>query len=363
MLLRDLLLQARLIDVTTLAQAEAHARQVQRPLVHVLSSFHVVDARVMARVIERALQSRAGGAVGFVDVAAVEVHPRLLQLVPRQAAEQWRILPIAKARGEERLYLAMSDPCDEAAVAAVELATGLRVQPMVCDDAVLSTVFDQHYGGDAPVLVGAIVDAVLDDDFLTESTAEVLGLLRSGNDAHRATSLALDELTIEVPRLARPASIALGDLSPLPTQLMAIPVFSTAEVTPADPPRPDEANAPSSPRGRVVVAARRDDAVLKVALRQMLGDVVEVLLDDVAACRQAQQAAVLVLVEPVAKSTLLRALLDLEDTPGRAKVLVLGGGATFGELTVVDEYGASAPEPHALAVAVVAGLRRLGFSS
>jgi hypothetical protein len=231
---------------------------------------------------------------------------------------------------------------------------------MVCDDAVLTSVFDQHYGAEAPVLVGAIVDAVIDDDFLTESTAEVLEFLRSGNEGHRATSIALDELTVEVPRLARPASIALGDVSPLHTQVTAIPVFSTSEATPADPPAQ---NQPLDARRRVVVAARRDDAVLKGALRQMLGDVVEVLLDDVAACRQAQHAAVLVLVEPAAKSTLLRALLDLEDTPGRAKVLVLGGGATFGELTVVDEHGASAAEPHALAVAVVAGLRRLGFST
>jgi hypothetical protein len=365
MQLREILLQARLIDPSTLAKAEAHAQQVQRPLVHVLAAFNVVDAGVMARLIERTLQRHAGAPVGFVDVTAVQVLPRLLQVVPRAAAEQWRILPIAKARGEDRLYLAMSDPTDEAAVAAVELATGLRVQPMVCDDAQLSIALDKQYGADEPVLVGAIVDPAIDDDaddeFLTESTAEVLELLRSGHDDHRATSIALNELTVETPRLARPASIALGDVSPVPTQRTPMPVFSTAEVTPADPPPLAETRAVDA-RHRVVVAARQDVAVLRSALQQMLGDVVDVLLDDVAACQQAHHAAVLVLVEPVARSALLRALLDLEDTPGRAKVLVLGGGATFAELTVVDEHGASAPEPHALAVAVFAGLRRLGVS-
>lgn len=354
--LRDLLLQARLIDPTTLAQAEAHARQVQRPLVHVLATFNVVEPRAMARVLERALQARPAGPVSFIDVAAVEVHPRLLQLVPRHAAEQWRILPIAKARGDELLYLAMSDPCDEAAVAAVARATGLQIHPLVCDDAVLSRTLDRHYGIDAPVLVGAMVEAAIDDDFLTESTAEVVGFLRSASEGHRATSLALDDLTVEMQRTARPASLALGDVSPQPTQRHAMPVFSSQAVTPAEPRREGKRAQ------RVVVAARRDDAVLKTALRQMLGDAVEVVLDDVAGVRLAQDAAVLVLVEPVAKSTLLRALLDLEDTPDRARVLVLGGGATFGELSVVDDHGASAHEPHALAVAVFAGLRRLGFS-
>jgi hypothetical protein len=384
MLVRDVLLQARLITPDMLTQAEAHAAQVHRPLVHVLASYNVVDARQMARAIERASQSMRSGPIGFIDVSGIDVHPRLLQLVPRAAAEQWRILPIAKARGEERLYLAMSDPFDDDAVAAVERATALRVQPMVCDDTVLTHVLDKHYGAEAPVLVGAMLDAVIDDDFLTESTAEAIEFVRSSHEGHRATSVALDELTVEVSRIARPASVALGDLSlgarptlgfvaeanlprgaqehlpagalsPLTTQLTPMPVFSTGEVTPVD--------HATSTKTRVVLAARRDDTVFQAALKQMLGDVVDVVLDDVAACRLAHTAEVLVLVEPAAKSTLLRALLDLEDTPGRAKVLVLGGGATFGELTVVDEFGASASEPHALAVAVVAGLRRLGFST
>ena len=169
---RELILQAQLLDATTLAQAESHAQQTQVPLVRVLVGFNVVDGRKLARLLSRALRFE------LIDVAAVEIHPRLLEVVPRHAAERLRVLPIGVKQGVGggRLYLAMSDPGDDSVIDLVEKATGLVVEALVCDDAALQASFDKHYGVavvDAPVLVGDLVGAG-NTDFLTDSTADCL---------------------------------------------------------------------------------------------------------------------------------------------------------------------------------------------
>jgi hypothetical protein len=229
MRLRDLLLSTRTIDATVLAQAEAHATQAQMPLVRVLVAFNVVDGRRLARLLSRALHFE------LIDVAAIEVHPQLLQVVPRHAAERLRVLPIGVKQGVagSRLYLAMADPTDDNTVTTVETATGLQVEPMVCDDSALQGSFDKHYGvviPDAPILVGDLVGHG-NHEFLTDSTAEALRFVHTIRSAdvlpvsdiqgptielsiqRRPASIALGgELTVET-RLQRPASIALGEWS------------------------------------------------------------------------------------------------------------------------------------------------------
>ena len=225
MRVRELILQARMLDATTLAQAELHAKQTQVPLVRVLVGFNVVDGRKLARLLSRALHFE------LIDVAAVEIHPRLLEVVPRHAAERLRVLPIGVKQGVGggRLYLAMSDPADDGVIDLVENATGLVVEALVCDDAVLQASFDKHYGVAvvyAPVLVGDLVGAG-NTDFLTDSTADALQLLqvvRSTEATHRATSMALGEHTVEMAR-PRPVSMALGEVL---TAKHARPVFASA---------------------------------------------------------------------------------------------------------------------------------------
>jgi len=211
MRLRDLLLSTRTIDATVLAQAEAHATQAQMPLVRVLVAFNVVDGRRLARLLSRALHFE------LIDVAAIEVHPQLLQVVPRHAAERLRVLPIGVKQGVagSRLYLAMADPTDDHTVTTVETATGLQVEPMVCDDSALQGSFDKHYGiviPDAPILVGDLVGHG-NHEFLTESTAEALRFVHTIRSADVLPVSDIQGPTIELSIQRRPASIALGELT------------------------------------------------------------------------------------------------------------------------------------------------------
>ena len=208
MRLRDLLLSTRIIDATVLARAEAHAEHAQLPLVRVLVGFKVVDGRVLARLLSRALHFE------IIDVAAIDIHPQLLQIVPRHAAELLRVLPIGVKRGVTggSLYLAMADPTDEDTITTVETATGLAVEQLVCDDDVLQACFEKHYGNqgsDTPVLVGDLVSQG-NREFRTESTAGALRHVHTAPSADVPVPAYLDGPTIELSLTQRLASVAFG---------------------------------------------------------------------------------------------------------------------------------------------------------
>lgn len=394
MRLRDLLLSTRTVDPSVLAQAEAHALQVQRPVVNLLVAFNVVDGARLARLLSRALRYE------FIDVTAVEVHPRLLEVVPRHAAERYRVLPIGvkPGAGGSLLYLAMSDPTDEETIQTVETATGLRVEPLVCDDAALQRSFDTHYG--VVLNAGALVGTLLPEthqpnpEYLTESTAEALRYVQGVRSVEAEPTVdftvrrpvastrvappgelkaALEDATREMPRAADGAATAMESLSALeePTLVPGEPIDSDEPDEPFEErTAPDRAPAPApviftsttpapTDLPRVVVAMTPSSPALQDELAGLIGDVV-VFDDDVEACKAAVGQAALVLVGPRRRSALLRALLDLEDLPTRPRVVLLGGDPGLRLLACVD-YAADIPvDQRAAAVAILAGLRHAG---
>jgi len=397
MRLRDLLLSTRTVDPTVLAQAEAHALQVQRPVANVLVAFNVVDGARLARLLSRALRYE------FIDVFAVEVHPRLLEVVPRHAAERYRVLPIGVKPGVagSLLYLAMSDPTDEETIRTVETATGLRVEPLVCDDAILQRSLDKHYG--LVLNAGALVGTLVADgrqqnpEFLTESTAEALRYVQGVRSVEEPTvdvnvprrpvvpplrlSTALEDPTREVRRVEALHDPTRADAQRVPTAPgKSLSALGEPTLVPGEPIEdepfdertdPDRARAPApvfftptrsqtaAELPRVVVAMTPSSTTLRDELAGLIGDVV-VVDDDVEACKAAVGHAALVLVGARRRSALLRALLDLEDLPTRPRVVVLGGDPGLRLLACVD-YAAEAPgDQRAAAVAILAGLRHAG---
>ena len=396
MRLRDLLLSTRIIDATVLARAEAHAEQAQLPLVRVLVGFKVVDGRVLARLLSRALHFE------IIDVAAIDIHPQLLQIVPRHAAELLRVLPIGVKRGVTggSLYLAMADPTDEDTITTVETATGLAVEQLVCDDDVLQACFEKHYGNqgsDTPVLVGDLVSQG-NREFRTESTAGALRHVHTAPSADVPVPAYLDGPTIELSLTQRLASVAFGgalavddvrgpSASPVRgdastttrvSRRLRLPTVTTvASLSPLDEPTvvpsedafeeqtdktrrvPPSVHLPAAPIKQhpcVVVAASGLEPVLRAELRELIGPV-EIFDDDVAACHAAAGNLALVLIEPRSRSPLLRALLDLEELVPRPRIVVLGGDPALRLLAFVDHHADAPIEKRATAIAVVAALR------
>lgn len=232
MRLREILLRSHAVDAGVLSQAEQMSAATGAPVVHILVRYQIVEGRWLARLLSRAAH------VELIDVAAIDIHRRLLEVVPRHAAERLRVLPIGVKRtaAGERLYLAMADPTDDGVVDVVEKATGRTVEPMCLDDDALSRSLDRHYGPPAPVVDDepAVLVGVLDrareraleagGEFLTESTAEALRLVQTvrSNDLPQLSPVDVgdgdivegvdDETpTLELTRQQRPASIALAN--------------------------------------------------------------------------------------------------------------------------------------------------------
>ncbi len=398
MRLQEILLRSHTIDAPTWAQAQQMSAATGAPIVHILVRYRVVEGRRMARLLSRACH------VELIDVAAIDVHQRLLEVVPRHAAERLRVLPIGvkKSADGERLYLAMSDPSDDATVDVVEKATGRRVEVMCCDDEALALSLDRHYGVsvvDEPAVVVGALDGR--GEFLTESTSEALRLVQSVRSAELPTLSPLDiaeipglgdEQTVEVTRQQRPASLALTaalaevtadnargmNRSALPTMQE---VWGTAS-SPTSPESelPDEplfdesrpARDPLSilpPSARVIVST--PPGLSSTGRNELLSELLDLLgaadLDDdaVAACRAAAKARALVLLAPRPQSALLRALLDLEERQPRPRIVVLGGDPALRMLAFVDHH-ADLPDlsgpggARGVAVAVMVALRQAG---
>ena len=109
----------------------------------------------------------------------------------------------------------------------------------------------------------------------------------------------------------------------------------------------------------MVVATSRKAPLLRTELRELVGDV-DVVFDDVEACHLAVSHQALVLIEPKARSALLRALLDLEELEPRPRIVVLGGDPALRLLAFVDHQADAPQDDRAVAIAVMAALRQAG---
>lgn len=377
--LREILLRAHTVDPGVLQQAEQISAATAASVVNILVHYRIVDSRHLARLLSRAAR------VEFIDVTTLDVHRRLLQVVPREAAMQLRVLPIGVKRtaSGERLYLAMSDPTDDAIVDIVEKATQRTVEVMCCDENALIVAIERLYGPvvaseDAPIVVGALTAG---SEFLTDSTSEALRIVDNARGVGLPEEAVDDDgPTLEMSRQTRPASVALAAaLAEVTSENLrrgrSLPTIPEVTGTPSsapfssEPPEGDESlfDEVKGPQraGRVTVSvpttmSGSQRALLQSELLELVGDV-DLEDDAVAACRNGGNNRALVLLGPKPQSALLRALLDLEEQASRPRVVILGGDPSLRMLAFID-HTAELPDasPRAVAIAVLSALQQVG---
>ncbi len=91
--------------------------------------------------------------VPWVSLYHIDFSRQLLDLVPEELAEKHCLVPIfvRRVRGQgETLYVAMEDPTDEVAQAAVAEASGLPVRTMIAPPSDIRAAIRAYYGGSAP---------------------------------------------------------------------------------------------------------------------------------------------------------------------------------------------------------------------
>ena len=91
-----------------------------------------------------ALQMQLG--IEFIDLTKVKIPTELAQVVPKNIAKQYQVVPVRVIRDE--LYLAMQDPLNFYAIEEVRKAVHRRVVPMVATAAAVERAIQVLYGNE-----------------------------------------------------------------------------------------------------------------------------------------------------------------------------------------------------------------------
>jgi type IV pilus assembly protein PilB len=144
----ELLIEANVLTPEQLEQALGAQRGGdKRKLGHLLIELGLVSETVLTQALSRQL------AVPWVSLFHVDFSRSLLNLIPREIAEKYCLVPIFVRRVRKQgdtLYVAMDDPTNDAALAEVAQSAGIPVRPMIaCPSDVRSAIRVYYLGGEA----------------------------------------------------------------------------------------------------------------------------------------------------------------------------------------------------------------------
>ncbi len=138
----ELLLQAKLITPERLEDALTLQRAQGRKLGQVLIDLGIVNETQLTQALGQQLS------VPWVSLYHIDFSRQLLNLVPREIAERYCLVPIYVRRVRkqgETLYVAMDDPTHEAALDAVRVSSSLPVRPMIAAPSDIRSAIRVYY--------------------------------------------------------------------------------------------------------------------------------------------------------------------------------------------------------------------------
>ena len=136
--LGDLLLAAGMISEEKLNEGLALQKKTKERLGTVLLENNIITED---QLIE-ALRMQLG--IEFVDLTKVTIPTELAQLLPKNIAKQYQVVPVRTVKDE--LYLAMSDPLNFYAVEEARKASRKKIVPMVATTAGIDRAIQILYG-------------------------------------------------------------------------------------------------------------------------------------------------------------------------------------------------------------------------
>jgi type IV pilus assembly protein PilB len=151
----ELLVQAKLITREKLELALGAQQKSGRKLGQVLIELGIVNETQLTQALSQQLS------VPWVSLHHIDFSRELLNLVPRELAEKYCLVPVFVRRVRkqgEALYVAMDDPTHEDALSAVSQSSSLPVRPMIAAPTDIRSAIRVYYGGGpsvAPVQAGA----------------------------------------------------------------------------------------------------------------------------------------------------------------------------------------------------------------
>ena len=138
MRLGDLLVSAGVITEEQLESALKSQRESKRRLGDELIQTGVITERQLIDALTMQL------GIDFVDLAETEISPEMAQVLSKNIAKKYSVVPI-RTRGDE-LYLAMVDPLNFIATEEVRSATHKRVVPLIATQSGVNHAISALYG-------------------------------------------------------------------------------------------------------------------------------------------------------------------------------------------------------------------------
>jgi type IV pilus assembly protein PilB len=143
----ELLVEGGVLSQSQLEQALFAQRKDGRKLGQLLVELGLVSEVQVTQTLSRQLS------VPWVSLYHVDFSRSLLNLVPRETAERYCLIPIFVRRVRkqgETLYVAMDDPTNEAAIQEVARAAALPVKPMIACPTDIRAAIRVYYLGEEP---------------------------------------------------------------------------------------------------------------------------------------------------------------------------------------------------------------------
>ncbi|MGZ6082369.1 MAG: GspE/PulE/PilB domain-containing protein [Polyangiales bacterium] len=135
--------EAKLQEALELQKAEGGKRRLGR----LLAEQGFVEETQLTQVLGRQLS------VPWVSLYHVDFSRQLLNLVPREVAEGYGVVPVyvRHVRGQgETLYVATDDPTNDEGLRRASAYAGLPVRPMIASSSDIRAAIRVYYGGGAP---------------------------------------------------------------------------------------------------------------------------------------------------------------------------------------------------------------------
>jgi type IV pilus assembly protein PilB len=143
----ELLVDGGILSQSQLEQALFAQRKDGRKLGQLLVELGLVNEVQVTQTLSRQLS------VPWVSLYHVDFSRSLLNLVPRETAEKYCLIPIFVRRVRkqgETLYVAMDDPTNDGAIQEVARASALPVKPMIACPSDIRAAIRVYYLGEAP---------------------------------------------------------------------------------------------------------------------------------------------------------------------------------------------------------------------
>src|SRR5688572_23219404 len=140
--LGELLVEAHIVTREQLEDALALQKKDGRRIGTLLVEAGLVDETQLTQILGQQLS------VPWVSLYHIDFSRQLLNLVPREVAEKYCLVPIYVRRVRkqgETLYVAMDDPTNEIALAEVAQQAGLPAMPMIACPADIRSAIRVYY--------------------------------------------------------------------------------------------------------------------------------------------------------------------------------------------------------------------------